>query len=81
MNNELISRSTLKEHIERYADIPCYAKQEVYDRIEDCNTAYDVDKVIEQLLGNNEIIRANPRQSTINLEEAIRIVKAGGVNE
>lgn len=49
--------------------------------IDSVPTAYDVNKVVEQLLGNNENIRANPRQSTINLEEAVRIVKKGGANE
>ncbi|MCI8409964.1 MAG: hypothetical protein HFJ09_11965 [Lachnospiraceae bacterium] len=58
---------------------------ELNHKIQEClknqPVAYDVDKVVEQLLGNNENIRANPRQSTINLEEAIRIVKVGGINE
>lgn len=82
--SDLISRSVLKEHISRYADIPHYAKEEVFDRIDDCNTAYDLKSVIEQLeeltgegceLGECGI-RSEKCRPCIAMK-AIEIVKAG----
>ncbi len=50
---------------------------EIADMIEDAPTAYDVDKVVEQI----ETDERHTFDGCINKSYAIEIVKAGGVNE
>lgn len=48
----------------------------ILDFVDNQQTAYDVEKVVDELLGDG-IFKECPSQSTINLAEAVRIVKAG----
>lgn len=50
---------------------------EIADMIEDAPTAYDVDKVVEQLENDEK----HTFDGCINKRYAIEIVKGGGVNE
>ena len=60
---------------------------EIADMIEDASTAYDVDRVVEQLedYGNEEMCyyKNTPYEKCIAecINKAIEIVKGGGVNE
>lgn len=45
------------------------------------STAYDVDKVVEQLKRNSSPFMGDPDDRDVDLRMAIRIVKAGEVNE
>lgn len=51
-------------------------KKTIGQCIEDTPTAYDVDKVVEQL--NSPYIETR-REGSISLKQAIEIVKAGGI--
>lgn len=61
-----------------------YALADLQEKIERLNTAYDVDKVVEQLehLDLDGIrMKEDGKHYLIRQGEAIEIVKAGGVNE
>lgn len=54
---------------------------EIADMIEDAPTAYDVDKVVEQLNDNFRVVRTDEDlEWNRAMDEAITIVKGGGVN-
>ena len=48
--------------------------------VEEAQTAYDVDEVVEKLLSES-LCAAEDEEPFIMLDEAIEIVKAGGVHE
>ena len=53
---------------------------EIADMIEDAPTAYDVDKVVEQLNDNFRVVRTDEDlEWNRAMDEAITIVKGGGV--
>lgn len=95
--NDLISRSALMNHIENQSRQwgEDYDAEQILGDIEDAPTAYDVDKVVEQLQKQVDYYRAEARkndnfpqiQHCRRLSErayrnAIEIVKSGGgVNE
>ena len=49
--------------------------------IQESPTAYDVDKVVEKLKRNSIPFMGNPDDRDVDLNGAIKIVKAGGVSE
>ena len=54
---------------------------EIADMIEDAPTAYDTDKVVEQLNDNFRVVRTDEDlEWNRAMDEAIAIVKGGGVN-
>ena len=54
---------------------------EIADMIDDAPTAYDVDKVVEQLNDNFRVVRTDEDlEWNRAMDEAITIVKGGGVN-
>ena len=54
---------------------------EIADMIEDAPTAYDVDKVVEQLNDKFRVVRTDEDlEWNRAMDEAITIVKGGGVN-
>ena len=80
MSNDLISRSTLMSHIEseRRQWGEDYDAEQILGDIEDFPTAYDVDKVVEQL----EDYREEMEQFKCGgmLSYMIEVVKRGGVD-
>ncbi len=87
MQNDLISRSALIEHlraIKTVYGVPMTNRDKqvihwVIGHIKDEPTAYDVDKVVEQL---EEEINNECDEAVIQAYEyAIKIVKAGGTDE
>ena len=82
MSNDLISRSTLMSHIEseRRQWGEDYDAEQILGDIEDFPTAYDVDKVVEQLNDKFRVVR-NDEDLEWNraMDDAITIVEGGGV--
>ena len=82
--SDLISRAAVIEVLEEcHLDKQLFEK-EVYDKINAIPTAYNVDKVMEELEENQTIVFRlgcikSPIQS-IDYERAIDIVKRGGVS-
>ena len=76
--SDLISRSTLMSHIEserrQWGDD--YDVEQILGDIEDAPTAYDTDKVVEQIENDEK----HTFDGCINKRYAIEIVKGGGVN-
>ena len=55
---------------------------EIADMIEDAPTAYDVDEVVEQLNDKFRVVRTDEDlEWNMAMDEAITIVKGGGVDE
>ena len=89
--NDLISRSELIKHFEAIQqEEHCVGLEFVatIDEIKEQPTAYDVDKVVEELYEKRtEILLSNDYECEIinycldNFDNAIEIVKAGGDNE
>ena len=75
--SDLISRSTLMSHIEserrKWGDD--YDVEQILGDIEDTPTAYNVDKVVEQL--EDYLFEKYCVEADVKIEE---IVKCGGVN-
>lgn len=83
MSNDLISRSTLMSHIEseRRQWGEDYDAEQILGDIEDFPTAYDTDKVVEQLNDKFRVVRADEDlEWNRAMDDAITIVKGGGVN-
>ena len=84
MSNDLISRSTLMSHIEseRRQWGEDYDAEQILGDIEDFPTAYDVDKVVEQLEELKKECEDQLQDYDPNyfIDKAIKIVKGGGVN-
>lgn len=80
MSNDLISRSAIMKHIEsQYREWgEDYDAEQILGDIEDAPTAYDVDKVLEQLQEQKNCYFTYGRGA---LYTAIEIVKAGGVSD
>lgn len=96
MNNDLISRSKVMELIESKFVDGCLERGDetlidgygLLDEVSDLPTAYDVDKVVEQLealsSGADDNIMKNEGSEQYydgfgdGVDEAIKIVKAGG---
>ena len=95
--SDLISRSTLMSHIEneRRQWGEDYDAEQILGDIEDFPSAYDVDKVVEQLeevgqkMSESKSIQKYGKSSPANhryykavsVKRAIEIVKGGGVDE
>lgn len=79
--SDLISRSTLISHIEneRREWGEDYDVEQILGDIEDAPTAYDPDKVVEQLEEACISLSDYPGY-TVDIEKAIEIVKGGGVD-
>ena len=82
--SDLISRSALIEVLEEYRFGAIsndaerdYVKETVLNFVKEVPTAYDVDAVVAEL-ENNSLTKCN-WDECVNLEEAIDIVKRGGV--
>ena len=81
----LIDADELRDKIQksncRNADELC--KQVVYDVIYNCETAYDVGKVVEQLeiYSNKDEAEQLGTIPVVELEDAFKIVKGGGIYE
>lgn len=85
MSNDLISRSALMSRIEseRRQWGEDYDIEQILGDIEDTPTAYDVDKVIEQLEDRSTLSRPvgwSKSYEIVTLNETIEIVKGGGVD-
>lgn len=80
MSNDLISRSALMSHIEsQYREWgEDYDAEQILGDIEDAPTAYDVDKVVEQMEEEKKCYFTYGRSA---LYRAIEIIKAGGVSD
>lgn len=83
--SDLISRSALKQDLRKHQIESLIAHTEeknVFDVINEQPTAYDVEKVMDQLEENQTIkfhFTGEPPTQTIDYETAIDIVKRGGV--
>ena len=81
--SDLISRSTLMSHIEseRRQWGEDYNAEQILGDIEDAPTAYDTDKVVAQLNDKFRVVRTDEDlEWNRAMDEAITIVKGGGVN-
>ena len=91
MNDDLISRSKLIEDIEKMVKEQCMSNPnitllnagEIIDKIYEQPTAFDVDKVIEQL--EKQVYEIDDSLSlsardVIDEEDVFEIVKAGGID-
>ena len=70
-----------KQQNHSYSTLMLY---EIADMIEDAPTAYDVEKVVEQLEDRSTLSRPvgwSKSYEILTLDAAIEIVKGGGVNE
>ena len=93
MNDDLISRKAVFELIDSKGvngALMCGEKLMIdayglMDEVSDLPTAYDVDKVVEQLEENADVSIAHhfsvEKNVAIRTKEAIEIVKAGGTDE
>lgn len=87
MNNDLISRSALKakwceENCGNCKCIDAMDKCVFAYAIEDAPTAYDVDKVVEELEDKSFPFDDDfGGQQIINIEDVIEIVKKGGISD
>ena len=84
MSNDLISRSILMSHIEseRRQWGEDYDAEQILGDIEDFPTAYNVDNVVAQLNDNFRVVRIDEDlEWNRAMDEAITIVKGGGVDE
>lgn len=79
MSNDLISRKALIHQISSKYDTQyrAYSFNLMVDDVQKQPTAYDVDKVIEQL--QNAGSRISFYDERISLNEAIEIVRKGGI--
>lgn len=80
----LIDESEAIELIKGSDELTDYQKDESITCIRACNTAYDTDKVIEQLQENGytetqDDMNPCDAQKVVNLDSTIEIVKAGGI--
>ena len=90
MSNDLISRKSVLDYIEKEiakcesTETLCYLRALSVHINEFEPTAYDIDKVVEQLEEKSSTFEAwfTVREHKWNLtKEAIEIVKAGGIDE
>ena len=74
--SDLISRSALMSRIEseRRQWGEDYDAEQILGDIEDMQTAYDIDKVVEQ-------IKSLSPANYVSKDDVLKIVKGGGVNE
>lgn len=91
MNNDLISRSALLEEINNFSMritgsanamalvIMDETKKSIMRMVEEQPTAYDVDKVVEQLEKAKYEDDLYPCNLAVEIEEAKSIVKSGGI--
>ncbi len=78
MSNDLISRSALLKEmaVNRTFKLTSHEYEYYKHMVENMPVAYDVDKVVEQIKGDEGF---DPWQTVINEGYAIEIVRAGGV--
>lgn len=102
MSNDLISRSALEKAIRKYADeVGCNRGEyelangilKALSIVEQAETAYDIDKVIEQLEDEIRVIKNNMCVESVDVfkrklanrlqqtEKMLDIVKAGGIHD
>lgn len=87
MSSDLISRQALIRSIAKQYDTQFgrYSLMEMIDNVQKEPTAYDVDKVIEQLRNAGSRISFygtdNFEDKRISLDEAIEIVRKGGIEK
>lgn len=87
MSSDLISRQALIRSIVKEYDTQFgrYSLMEMIDNVQKELTAYDVDKVIEQLRNAGSRISFygtdNFEDKRISLDEAIEIVRKGGIEK
>lgn len=87
MSNDLISRQKLVQTIAKEYDVQFggYSLMEMIDNVQKEPTAYDVEKVIEQLQKAKTRMSCyrlnNVADDRISIEEAIEIVRKGGMEE
>ena len=75
--SDLISRSQLLKEIETWGG----CVDALHDYIQNMPTAYDVDKVVEELESNSFItVNISVEKEVVLLKEAIEIVKQGGIS-
>lgn len=79
MSNDLISRKSLIENLNKFA--PEHYNALVNDLIAKEPTAFDKEKVIEELKGQIELVSYNPMTAGryIKKDRVIKIVEKGGV--
>lgn len=82
MNGDLISKSALIAHIEReYRQWgEDYDVEQILGDIEDFETTYDLNKVLEQLEDASYYYTENCINAVVGLGRAKGIVKAGGID-
>lgn len=87
MSSDLISRQALIRSIAKQYDIQFgrYSLVEMIDEVQKEPTAYDVDKVIEQLQTAKTRMSCyrlnNIADDRISIDEAIEIVRNGGIEK
>lgn len=94
VSNDLISRSAVFKLIESKCTDGCLGNKDItlidaYDLLDDVSdlpTAYDVDKIVEQLEKERNIQYRKDGsklsdRNNISIDKTIKIVKAGGTNE
>lgn len=87
MSSDLISRQALIRSIVKEYDTQFgqYSLMEMINEVQKEPTAYDVDKVIEQLRNAGSIISFyeadNFEDKRISLDEAVEIVRKGGIEK
>lgn len=84
MNNDLISRSVLLEEIngDENKKADALMREWYADMVKRQPTAYDVDKVVEQIVFQQSGLTtwAEDEAYKLGLEKAIEIVKSGGID-
>ena len=80
MSNDLISRKATIEAVKMViqAGLP---EEAIYAKIEEIPTAFDKEKVIEELKGQIELVSYNPMTAGryIKKDRVIKIVEKGGI--
>lgn len=77
MNGDLISRSALMQSLR--GNVLVDVTPNLEQAIEEQPTAYDVDKVVERLEEAKHEDELYPCNLAVEIEEAKRIVKSGGI--
>lgn len=83
MSNDLISRKELTEKLEEWCGDQRYLiPEDVRKIIQDLPTAFDKEKVIEELIADKFIYAGEDttgERKSIEINKAIRIVEKGGI--
>lgn len=77
MSDDLISRKAVLELLFKDGEWCCDVSK-IYERVENLTTAFDKEKVIEELLSESICARVG-EEAFIRLDRSVEIIKKGGI--